>query len=41
MGGVVVGYEIGLDNLKVETIFAERVDGRFILRRGFKIPTKF
>jgi orotate phosphoribosyltransferase len=36
MGGVVVGYEIGR-LLKKETIFAERVNGKFNLRRGFKI----
>ena len=37
MGGVVIGYEIG-KLLKKETIFAERVEGNFILRRGFSIP---
>ncbi len=36
MGGVVVGYEIGRQ-LKVESVFAERVDGSLILRRGFEI----
>ena len=36
LGGVVVGYEIGRQ-LKIETIFAERVDGKLILRRDFKI----
>ncbi len=36
LGGVVVGYEIGRQ-LKVETIFAERVDGKLILRRDFKV----
>ena len=36
MGAVVVGYEVGRQ-LKVETIFAERVDGSLILRRGFHI----
>ena len=36
MGGVVVGYEIGRQ-LKTETIFAERVDGKLVLRRDFKI----
>ena len=36
MGGVVVGYEMGRQ-LNVETIFCERVDGEFILRRGFDI----
>ena len=36
MGGIVVGYEIGRQ-LKIETIFAERIDGSLILRRGFQI----
>ena len=36
MGGVVIGYEIGRI-LDKETIFAERVKGKFELRRGFKI----
>ena len=36
MGGVVIGYEIGR-LLKKETIFAERVNEEFKLRRGFKI----
>ena len=36
LGGVVVGYEIGRQ-LKIETIFAERVDGKLTLRRGFSI----
>ena len=36
LGGVVVGYEIGRQ-LKTETIFAERVDGKLTLRRGFKL----
>ena len=36
MGGVVVGYEIG-KLLGVETIFSERVNGKFQLRRDFKI----
>ena len=36
MGGIVIGYEIG-KLLKRETIFCERVNGKFILRRGFKI----
>lgn len=37
MGGVVVGYEMGRQ-LKVDTIFMERVEGEFVLRRGFDIP---
>ena len=36
MGGVVIGYEIGR-LLKKETIFCERVEGKFKLRRGFSI----
>ena len=36
LGGVVVGYEIGRQ-LKIETIFAERIDGKLVLRRGFKV----
>ena len=36
MGGIVVGYEIGR-LLKKETIFCERVNGKFKLRRGFTI----
>lgn len=36
MGGVVVGYEMGRA-LNVPTMFCERVDGKFELRRGFNI----
>ena len=36
IGGIVVGYEIG-KQLSVETIFAERCDGKLQLRRGFEI----
>ena len=36
VGGIVVGYEIGRQ-LKIETVFAERIDGSLILRRGFQI----
>jgi len=36
MGGVIIGYEIG-KLLKKETIFCERVNGKFKLRRGFNI----
>jgi orotate phosphoribosyltransferase len=36
MGGIIIGYEIGR-LLKKETIFCERVKGKFILRRGFSI----
>lgn len=37
MGGLIVGHEMARQ-LKVEGIFTERVDGNFILRRGFHIP---
>ena len=37
MGGVVVGYELARQ-LGVPSIFTERVDGTFQLRRGFEIP---
>ena len=36
MGGIIIGYEIGRI-LKTETIFCERVKGKFNLRRGFSI----
>ena len=36
IGGIIIGYEIG-KLLKKETIFCERVNGKFKLRRGFKI----
>ena len=36
IGGIVIGYEIG-KILKKETIFCERVNGKFCLRRGFEI----
>lgn len=36
MGGVVVGYEMGRQ-LGIETIFCERENGQFALRRGFRI----
>ena len=36
MGGIIVGYEIGR-LLKKETVFCERVEGKFKLRRGFSI----
>ncbi len=36
VGGIVVGFEIGR-LLKKETIFCERVNGKFTLRRGFSI----
>ena len=37
IGGIVVGYEVGRQ-LKVKTIFAERLKGELILRRDFNIP---
>ena len=37
LGGIVVGYEIG-KQLNIQTIFAEREDGKLALRRGFDIP---
>ncbi len=39
MGGIIIGYEIG-KLLKKETIFCERIKGKFMLRRGFKIKKK-
>ena len=39
MGGVVIGYEIG-KLLKKETIFCERINGKFKLRRGFSYKKK-
>ncbi len=36
MGGIIVGYELG-KILKKTTIFSERVNGEFKLRRDFKI----
>ncbi len=36
MGGIIIGYEIG-KLLRKETIFCERVEGKFKLRRGFHI----
>ncbi len=36
MGGIIIGYEMG-KLLKKETIFCERVNGKFRLRRGFYI----
>jgi orotate phosphoribosyltransferase len=36
MGGIIVGYEIG-KLLNRETIFSERVNGQFQLRRNFEI----
>ena len=39
IGGIVIGYEIGRI-LKKETIFCERVSGKFVLRRGFNIKKR-
>ena len=39
MGGIIIGYEIGR-LLKKETIFTERVNGKFKLRRDFLIKKK-
>ena len=36
MGGIVIGYEIGRI-LNIETVFSERVNNQFQLRRGLKI----
>ena len=40
LGGIIIGYEIG-KILKKETIFCERVKGKFELRRGFKIKKNY
>lgn len=37
LGGIVVGYELARQ-LGVWSIFTERVDGKFALRRGFSMP---
>ena len=37
LGGLIVGYEVGRQ-LNIETIFAERQEGKLVLRRGFDIP---
>ena len=39
IGGIIIGYEIG-KLLNKETIFCERVNGKFVLRRGFHIKKK-
>ena len=36
MGGIIIGYEIGR-LLNIETIFSERVNNNFLLRRDFNI----
>lgn len=37
MGGLIVGYELARQ-LGVDSVFCERVDGEFQLRRGFSLP---
>ncbi len=37
VGGIIIGYEVG-KILNKETIFSERVNGKFELRRNFIIP---
>lgn len=39
MGGVIVGYEMGRQ-LGVSSMFLERVDGDFTLRRGFSLQAR-
>lgn len=39
MGGVVVGYEMARQ-LGIDSVFCERVDGQFQLRRGFSLPDR-
>lgn len=39
MGGVVIGYEMGRQ-LGSPSIFFERIDGKFVLRRGFEVPAE-
>ncbi len=39
VGGIVIGYEIGRI-LSIQTIFAERINNNFSLRRGFQINKK-
>lgn len=39
MGGLIIGYEVARQ-LNVESMFLERVDGEFALRRGFDISHK-
>jgi len=36
LGGIVVGYEVGRQ-LQIETIFAERIESKLTLRRGFRV----
>ena len=39
LGGVIAGYELSRQ-LNAKSIFAERVSGKFVLRRDFSIPQK-
>jgi orotate phosphoribosyltransferase len=39
LGGIVLGYELGRQ-LGCGSIFVERVEGSFTLRRGFEIPAR-
>ena len=39
MGGIIIGYELG-KILNKQTIFSERVDGEFKLRRDFQIKKR-
>ena len=39
IGGIIIGYEIGR-LLKKETVFCERVEGKFHIRRGFEIKKR-
>ena len=40
MGGILVGYELAR-HLKSKSVFYERAENIFQLRRGFKIEPKF
>jgi len=37
IGGIIMGYELS-KHLKVKNLFAERVEGKMTLRRGFELP---
>lgn len=37
VGGIIMGYEVA-KQLKIKNFFAERVDGKMTLRRGFELP---
>ena len=38
MGGIILGYELARQ-IDRPSLFTERQDGRFVLRRGFAVPT--